>query len=345
MSAPASALTPAPWRSLLLLGAAVLALHLLLLGGLELSFEPPAPELPQPLITRTITQAITPPPPSAARPTPRPVRRTQAAPPQPTPAPAVDAEGAPVEPAPTEPTATAEATAASPPEAPASAPAVAEAAPPAPAPLVPGSLRLKYDIVGQVRQFNYSATGDLVWRHDGESYDAQLQVRLFLLGSRTQTSRGQITPQGLAPKRFSDKVRSEVAAHFEYDKGKVVFSANTPEAALQPGAQDQLSIFIQIASLLAAEPSRYPRGVTFEMQAVGARESDTWRFVVDGEERLNLPGGELDTLKLTRTPNRPHDLNVELWLAPSTGYLPVRIRLTQDNGDYVDQQWRGSDTP
>ena len=114
---------------------------------------------------------------------------------------------------------------------------------------------------------------------------------------------------------------------------------------LQPGAQDQLSIFMQIASLIAAEPQRYPRGASFVMQAVGARESDTWRFVVDGDERLGLPGGDQDTLKLTRTPSRPHDLNVEIWLAPAQGYLPVRIRLTQDNGDYVDQQWRSSNAP
>jgi hypothetical protein len=36
---------------------------------------------------------------------------------------------------------------------------------------------------------------------------------------------------------------------------------------------------------------------------------------------------------------------VEIWLAPALGYLPVRIRLTQDNGDYVDQQWRSSSAP
>ena len=211
--------------------------------------------------------------------------------------------------------------------------------------MIPSALRLKYDIVGQVRQFNYNARGELLWAHDGQNYDAQLEIRLFLLGSRLQTSRGQITSQGLMPKRFSDKVRSEVAAHFEYDKGKVIFSANTPDAPLTPGAQDQLSIFIQIASLLAADPQRYPRGSSLEMQAVGPRESEVWRFRVDGEERLNLPGGEVDTLQLTRTPNQPHALHVELWLAPSLGHLPVRIRLTQDNGDYVDMQWRSSDPP
>jgi hypothetical protein len=26
-------------------------------------------------------------------------------------------------------------------------------------------------------------------------------------------------------------------------------------------------------------------------------------------------------------------------LAPALGYLPARIRITEANGDYVDQQW------
>lgn len=343
LPAPTGPVPTAPWLRLLLLGAATLLLHLLLLGGLEFRLDPPSPTLQRPLITRTVT-----PPPERPAPAARPQPRPQPAPPPvntpaPTPQPEPAAQ-APEIAAPVLPAEAGEAAAPGQPDSPPQATAP-PAPPPATAPLVPGSLRLKYDIVGQVKQFNYSAAGELLWRHDGESYEAELEVRLFLLGSRKQTSRGRITPEGLAPKRFSDKVRSEVAAHFEYDKGKVIFSANTPEVPLQPGAQDQLSIFMQIASLIAAEPQRYPRGASFVMQAVGARESDTWRFVVDGDERLGLPGGDQDTLKLTRTPSRPHDLNVEIWLAPAQGYLPVRIRLTQDNGDYVDQQWRSSNAP
>ena len=68
-------------------------------------------------------------------------------------------------------------------------------------------------------------------------------------------------------------------------------------------------------------------------------------FVVDGSETLNLPIGEQTTLKLTRLPNKPYDLTVEVWLAPTLGYLPSRIRLTQSNGDFIDQQLRSSETP
>jgi len=185
----------------------------------------------------------------------------------------------------------------------------------------------------------------LLWRQDGSKYDARLEIGAFLLGSRVQTSRGQISTQGLVPKRFSDKVRSEVAAHFEWDKNKIIFSANSPEAPLQAGAQDHLSVFIQLASLLASQPTEISRGRTIEFQAVGAREASIWRFELGGFERLKLPGGDLDALKLTRAPTHAYDLKAELWMAPALGWLPARIRLSQDNGDFVDQQWLSTETP
>ncbi len=224
--------------------------------------------------------------------------------------------------------------------------AIEPAAAPPSAPIsLPGSLRLKYDIKGEVSGLGYSASGELLWLHDDQTYDARLSVTHFLLGTRSQSSSGQLTPEGLAPKRFGDKVRSEVAAHFERDKGKVIFSANTPSVDLQPGAQDQLSIFMQIASLLAGDPSRYPVGSAFEMQAVGGRDADTWRFTVESEERLALPGGEQATLRIKRPARQVHDITVELWLAPALGYLPARIRLTQTNGNFVDQQLASFGTP
>jgi hypothetical protein len=36
---------------------------------------------------------------------------------------------------------------------------------------------------------------------------------------------------------------------------------------------------------------------------------------------------------------------VELWLAPALDDLPVRIRLTQSNGDEVDMVWSSTEKP
>jgi len=188
----------------------------------------------------------------------------------------------------------------------------------------------------------YPASAELLWRHDGAGYEARLEVSALFLGARIQTSQGSIASHGLAPKRFSNKSRSEQAAHFDYDNARVRFSANTPDAALQPGAQDRLSVVLQLAALLAGEPTRYPPGSRITLQTVGPRDADTWVFIVGPAELLNLPGGELATIKLTRQPRREFDIKVELWLAPAQNYLPVRTLLTQSNGDFVDQQWRST---
>ena len=43
--------------------------------------------------------------------------------------------------------------------------------------------------------------------------------------------------------------------------------------------------------------------------------------------------------------NEEFDQKVEIWLAPQLAYLPARTRITDANGDFVDQQWKSTETP
>ncbi len=201
---------------------------------------------------------------------------------------------------------------------------------------LPDSVRIKYQV--ETNKFPYRLNAELRWQKSAESYDARLELSAFGL-SRVQTSHGQITSEGLAPTRFSDKYRSEVAAHFNRDKGKVTFSANTPDVTLLNGAQDRLSILVQLAGMIAGAPSRFPTDTVIATQTIGPRDAAVWLFTVRSEESLRLPGGDQITIKLVRNPREEFDQKVELWLAPALGYLPARIRITEQNGDYVDQKW------
>ncbi len=239
------------------------------------------------------------------------------------------------------------------------APSTHAAAPGAPAPTepasplavatlkVPGPVRLQYDVRAEVQGLTADAVADLIWRHDDHAYSARLDLTLPLVGTRTQTSVGRMTPEGLAPTRFTDRARHEQTADFERAPdgvgGKIVFSAGTPAVPLLAGAQDRLSAFVQLGAMLAGAPGKYPVGAAIRLQIVGPRDAETWLFRVDGMQRLRLPYGTLDTVKLTRNPPHPSDSKLEMWLAPSMGYLPVRIRLTQANGDRFDQRLRASE--
>jgi hypothetical protein len=337
-------------KVLALLGVAVLLVHLTLLQAPTLSLGLSQPEASQAFTTRAIATLPAKPPP--ALPT---------TPPRPAPAPPAPATtGASSEAAPT--TAPVQEVASPIPSPPASAvespaqepdlAAVQPLAAPQRAPdrltqmhanaSLPGSALLKYK--GETNRFPYSFNAELAWQQNGATYSARLALNV--LGQvRTQTSQGLITPQGLAPLRFSDKYRSELAAHFDRDKGKVTFSANTPDAGLLAGAQDRLSILVQLGAMIAGLPGHYPSATTIAMQTIGPRDADTWLFSVGGHETLALPGGEQATLKLVRNPRQEFDQKVELWLAPALGYLPARIRITEANGDFIDQQWLATELP
>eukprot|EP01037_Dinobryon_pediforme_P003023 gene3023-3064_t len=217
-------------------------------------------------------------------------------------------------------------------------------APPPPV-RMPAPTRLAFDVSGQAKKFAYSARAELLWQHDGNRYEARQEISAFLVGTRTQRSVGTVTEQGLLPEKFSDKSRSEQAAHFDYDKGRVTFSANTPDAAAGPGVQDRLSLFIQLGAMLAADPGRFAPGTQITLTTVSARSADRWTFTVEGPETLDLPAGPTPALKLLRLPRKDYDQKAELWVAPGLGYLPVRIKLTQANGDFADLLLRASSPP
>lgn len=208
---------------------------------------------------------------------------------------------------------------------------------------IPPSVRLHYEVTAHTRGLMWQASSELDWRHDGSSYEAKLEVRSPLLPARTQRSTGKITAEGLAPVRFSDKGRSEEAAHFEREKGKVSFSSNRPDAPLLAGAQDRLSVMLQLGAMIAGAPAKFRPPATIAIQTASTRDAEPWQFTVEGEEQLQLPGGTIKALKLIRNARKEFDQKIELWLGPSLDYAPVRLRLTQPNGDWVDQQWSSTD--
>ncbi|MGQ3223210.1 DUF3108 domain-containing protein [Hydrogenophaga sp. UC242_50] len=202
----------------------------------------------------------------------------------------------------------------------------------------PPSTRLHYDVTGNVKGIGYKAQGTLDWAVADGRYEARMEMRVLLLGSRSQTSIGRIGPEGLMPERFADKSRSEKAAHFDAAQQRIRFSSNAPEAPLQPGAQDRLSLFLQLASLLQARPQAYTTGQTVDMQVAGTGDAPVWRFDVGEESTISLPAGEFKVRHLVRQPRKEFDSTVEMWLAPSLHHLPVRLRVKQSNGDVADQQ-------
>jgi len=211
--------------------------------------------------------------------------------------------------------------------------------------LLPPSTRLAFHVRGEAHKFRYTAKAELLWHKQDTRYEAQQHIRALLLGTRSQSSSGSITPYGLQPQTFHDKSRRERSAQFDFAAREVTFSDNSPKAPITQGTQDRLSVFIQLGAMLAAAPQQYPTGTRIAVTTVGARHADRWAFTVEGQEILQLPIGNTKTVKLQRLPrpgnDRDRDQKAELWLGQDIGWLPVRIRLTQADGDFVDLSLTG----
>ena len=217
----------------------------------------------------------------------------------------------------------------------------------------PPNIQINYTLTGQERGLTYHASGSLKWQTQAtpnapsptpapKAYEAELRVRAFLVGSRVWRSTGILTENGLSPVRYSDSGRGERAAHFDTTQNKISFSGNTPGVALQPGAQDQVSLFIQMAATVAAK--NFKLGSELNVQTATARDAVNWVLTFKSEELIEVDGKQLATQRWVCLPRGKFDSQIEMWLSQSHGGLPVRIKITQVTGNFIDMEMRDAET-
>jgi hypothetical protein len=210
----------------------------------------------------------------------------------------------------------------------------------------PDNTQINYKLTGQERGLNYHASGSLKWQAKAgtalpKAYEAELRVKAFLVGSRVWRSVGQLAENGLAPTRYSDSWRGERAAHFEADTQKISFSGNLPSAPLLAGAQDQVSLFIQMAATVSAQ--NFVPGAELNVQTATARDAVNWTLTYKADEFIDVNGDRLETQRWVCLPRGKFDSQIEMWLAKAKGGLPARIKITQVSGNFIDMEMRSSE--
>jgi hypothetical protein len=212
----------------------------------------------------------------------------------------------------------------------------------------PPNIQINYKLVGQERGLIYNASGSLKWQVQAandkgapRAYEAELQVRAFLVGSRVWRSTGALTDNGLAPLRYADRWRGERAAHFETANQKISFSGNMPSAPLQAGAQDQVSLFIQMAAAVTAK--NYEPGSQLMVQTATARDAVNWTLTFQSTEGIVVDGKQVETQRWVCLPRGKYDSQIEIWLSPAHSGLPLRIKISQVNGNFIDMEMRNTE--
>jgi hypothetical protein len=172
----------------------------------------------------------------------------------------------------------------------------------------------------------------LSWRPDTQGrYVMQLEGAVAGITVLDWVSTGALDGAGIAPERFVIRRRGKdsQAANFQRDAGKITFSGPTHEVPLLPGVQDRLSWMLQLSAVIEAAPQRFGAGANVVLMVIGARGgADVWTFKVIGPERVD----DTPALRLMREARKPYDLQVDVWLDPARGHLPLRAVLAQPEG-------------
>ena len=203
-------------------------------------------------------------------------------------------------------------------------------------------VNLSYFLKASLSFMTFTASGDMNWVQEGDTYRIRFEVHHALMGSRAQSSEGEYSEEfGLKPLLFTDQVRSDKeTVSFNRDKSQLEFSNNTPTTALLFDAQDQLSSSFQLGHWLTSASPLQPtpsKGSRITFQLVSKKDAETREFEYIGQEQVITGVGKIDAVKLLRVPRSSDDQKAEIWISPKMGGILVRLRLEEKNGDFVDQ--------
>ena len=210
----------------------------------------------------------------------------------------------------------------------ASAAALAHAEPPA-----------KVEIAYQMTR-NGSPMADIVERleHAAGSYQLTETWKgrgLFaLLGSARRSSQGSIAADGLRPREFFDERSGRDTARAWFDwTARTLTMQYKGERHSQPmpsNAQDRLSFLLALSFV--------PRnGEAISFTIADGKGLSRHEYRVIGRERLKIPAGEFDTLKVERNTGKDARDTAHVWLAADRGNLPLRLLVVEKDGTRYDQ--------
>ena len=203
----------------------------------------------------------------------------------------------------------------------------------------PPSTRLTYRLSGDYRG-PVEGSASVEWLRQGSRYQVHLETAIGPVLSRHITSEGELTENGLAPRRFDgeQKVLFRAPRRWQLRFGpEVVVLSDGKEVPTQPGVQDEASQFVQLTWLFTTQPDRLKVGRSVELPLAISRKLERWTYDVIGEETLRFDFGEVAAYHLKpRRAAQGGDLTPEMWIAPSLQYLPVRILIRDTQGNWID---------
>lgn len=206
---------------------------------------------------------------------------------------------------------------------------------------LPPSAELAYSIKAKQKGIPFEGDAVMRWNVSDGKFTASNEARAVIVGRILDArSEGAIDGYGLAPTVFTEKRirRDRTTTSFDRTAMTIRFTASDASYPLQGGEQDRNSMIWQLIAVARAAPTKFRPGSSWNFFVAGPRDADPWTFNVSKQERIATALGQLNTVHVIRLP--PPDSQqqkLDIWLAPSLEWYPVRLRFSDDNGDFFEQ--------
>jgi hypothetical protein len=204
----------------------------------------------------------------------------------------------------------------------------------------PPSAELKYDAQSQHKGQNIYGSGRIHWQSNGNTFSIKGEFNVLFLSLLNFTSEGTIDPKtGVSPTVYAEKRmrRAETNTHFHRERNTISFSSSTLSYERPGGEQDRASIVWQLVGIGRRHGDKFSPGGVLDIAVAGVRNADVWKIRIVGIEEIETGLGKVRAWRLARSARKgTYEQSLDVWLAPQHEWYPVKVRYTNDNGDFLD---------
>lgn len=161
-------------------------------------------------------------------------------------------------------------------------------------------------------------------------------LALFKPGKIIISSTGKATPGGLKPLLFKDQREREErrnrSAEFDWEAKQLTLIQQTLRTVvpLPVGTQDRLSAMYQFMFL------SLKNATVLDFPMTNGGKLDNYHYLIAHSQPLATPAGEFTTLYLDNQPKSGEN-RTEIWLATKLHNLPIKMVITDTEGDQLSQ--------
>jgi hypothetical protein len=199
----------------------------------------------------------------------------------------------------------------------------------------PVDTRLSYGLTGWYRG-TLTGSARVQWLRQSDRYEARVDLDLGILGMQF-LSQGDVTGDSLAPRAYQESRPNRTRIVQLGPENVVLNDGRTVDKPA--GVQDTASQFVELSHRFSTGKEKLVVGGQTSVWLARPGGVDLWTYDIISRDMLSTPQlGAVEAFHLKPRPihDARGDIYVEIWLAPTLQYLPVRIRITQPPDSYVD---------